>query len=88
AAMIWLRVETPSTSYPLPLPTSSLLLQLLSSDHGIDRPEITLPPQKRLGIDLGPRYEIRESSVAATIRPIGGRKENYGFVDTMDTKIR
>nr|GFD50106.1 hypothetical protein [Tanacetum cinerariifolium] len=22
-----------------------------------DRPEVTLPPQKRLGITLGPRYE-------------------------------
>ncbi|GJW36583.1 reverse transcriptase domain-containing protein [Tanacetum coccineum] len=35
-AMIRLRVETPSTSHPLPLPTSSLLLQLLSSDHRTD----------------------------------------------------
>ncbi|GKE97509.1 hypothetical protein Tco_0020860, partial [Tanacetum coccineum] len=59
AAMIQLRVETPSTSHPLPLPTSSPLLQLLSSDYRTDRPEITLPPRKRLGIDLGPRYEIR-----------------------------
>ncbi|GJV28529.1 hypothetical protein Tco_1384977 [Tanacetum coccineum] len=49
--------ETPSTSHPLPLPTSSPPLQLLSSDHKTDRPEITLPPQKRLGIDLGPRYD-------------------------------
>ncbi|GJS44844.1 hypothetical protein Tco_0594965 [Tanacetum coccineum] len=55
AAMIRLRAETPSTSHPLPLPTSSPLLQLLSFDHRTDRPEITLPPQKRLGIDLGPR---------------------------------
>ncbi|GKF52525.1 hypothetical protein Tco_0159435, partial [Tanacetum coccineum] len=49
AAMIRLRAETPSTSHPLPLPTSSL-----SSDRRADRPEITLPPRKRLGIDLGP----------------------------------
>ncbi|GJX50805.1 putative reverse transcriptase domain-containing protein [Tanacetum coccineum] len=88
AAMIWLRAETPSTSHPLPLPTSSPLLQLLSSDHRTDRPEITLPPQKRLGIDLGPRYEIGESSAAATTRPIGGRRADYGFVGTMDTEIR
>ncbi|GKF78387.1 hypothetical protein Tco_0233955, partial [Tanacetum coccineum] len=54
AAMIWLRAETPSTSHPLPLPTSSPLLQLLSSDHRTDRLEITLPPRKRLGINLGP----------------------------------
>ncbi|GKE30674.1 hypothetical protein Tco_1446058, partial [Tanacetum coccineum] len=52
AAMIRLRAETPSTSHPLPLPTSSPPLQLLSSDHRTDRPEITLPSQKRLGVDL------------------------------------
>ncbi|GKB24424.1 hypothetical protein Tco_0863825 [Tanacetum coccineum] len=78
----------PSTSHPLPLPTSSPPLQLLSSDHRTDRPEITLPPRKRLGIDLGPRYEIGESSAVATTRPIGGRRADYGFVDTMDTEIR
>ncbi|GJX20693.1 hypothetical protein Tco_0223370, partial [Tanacetum coccineum] len=33
AAMIRRRAETPSTSHPLPLPTSSPPLQLLSSDH-------------------------------------------------------
>ncbi|GKE09678.1 hypothetical protein Tco_1413229 [Tanacetum coccineum] len=88
AAMIWLRAKTPSTSHPLPLPTSSPLLQLLSSYHRTDRPEITLPPRKRLGIDLGPRYEIGESSAIATTRPIRGRRVDYGFVGTMDTKIR
>ncbi|GKE72115.1 hypothetical protein Tco_1534156, partial [Tanacetum coccineum] len=77
--MIRLRAETPSTSHPLPLPTSSPPLQLLSSDHGTDKPEITLPPWKRLGIDLGPRYEIGESLAAATTRPIGGRRTDYGF---------
>ncbi|GKD54018.1 hypothetical protein Tco_1287405 [Tanacetum coccineum] len=61
AVMIRLRAETPSTSHPLPLPTSSPPLQLLSSDCRTDRPEITLPPRKRLGIDLGPRNEIGES---------------------------
>ncbi|GKF39814.1 hypothetical protein Tco_0119875 [Tanacetum coccineum] len=50
AAMIRLRAETPSTSHLLPLLTSSPPLQLLSSDHSTDRPEITLPPRKRLGI--------------------------------------
>ncbi|GKE90040.1 hypothetical protein Tco_1567515, partial [Tanacetum coccineum] len=39
----------PHIPYP-PLP-SSPPLQLLSSDHRTDRPEITLPPRKRLGID-------------------------------------
>ncbi|GJW19607.1 hypothetical protein Tco_0027043 [Tanacetum coccineum] len=88
AAMIRLRAETPSTSHPLPLPTSSPPLQLLSSDRRTDRPEITLPPRKRLGIDLGPRCEVGESSAAAAARPIGGRRADYGFVGTMDTEIR
>ncbi|GKG11901.1 hypothetical protein Tco_0346138, partial [Tanacetum coccineum] len=35
-----------------------------------DEPEISLPPRKRLGIDLGLRYEIGESSAAAAARPI------------------
>ncbi|GJX64806.1 putative reverse transcriptase domain-containing protein [Tanacetum coccineum] len=47
ASMIWLRAEIPSTSHPLPLPTSSPPLQLLSSDRRTDGPEITLPPRKR-----------------------------------------
>ncbi|GJW95964.1 hypothetical protein Tco_0175636 [Tanacetum coccineum] len=81
AAMIRLRAETPSTSHPLPLPTSSPPLQLLSFDHRTDRPEITLPPWKRLGIDLGLRYEIRESSAAATTRLIRAEEVGYGIRD-------
>nr|GEW07590.1 hypothetical protein [Tanacetum cinerariifolium] len=68
AAMIWLRAETPSTSYPLPtsiplsgtppllpipLPTSSPPLLLPSTSHRSDVPEVTLPPRKRLCIALG-----------------------------------
>ncbi|GKF51662.1 hypothetical protein Tco_0148129, partial [Tanacetum coccineum] len=86
AAMIRLRAKTPSTSYPLP--TSSLPLQLLSSSHGADRPEITLPPRKRLGIHLGPRYKIGEGSSAVAARLTGGHMTDYGFVGTMDTEIR
>ncbi|GKB38532.1 hypothetical protein Tco_0883474, partial [Tanacetum coccineum] len=81
AAMIRLRAETLSTSHPLPLPTSSPPLQLISYDRRTDRPEIILPPRKRLVIDLGPRYEIRESSAAATTRPTGGRRADYGIRD-------
>ncbi|GJW52529.1 putative reverse transcriptase domain-containing protein [Tanacetum coccineum] len=81
AAMIRLRAETPSTYHPLPLPISSPPLQLLSSNHRTDRLEITLPPRKRLGIDLGPRYEIGESSAAVATRPIGGCRADYVFVD-------
>ncbi|GKE14081.1 hypothetical protein Tco_1421658 [Tanacetum coccineum] len=46
---------------PILLPTSLPPLHLLSIDHRSDRPEVTLPPQKRLGIALGLRYEVGES---------------------------
>ncbi|GKG20929.1 hypothetical protein Tco_0380730, partial [Tanacetum coccineum] len=75
--MIRLRAETPSTSHPSPLPTSPPTLQLLSSDRRTDRPEITLPPQKRVGVDLRPRYEIGEGSSAVAARSTGGRRADY-----------
>ncbi|GKA76169.1 hypothetical protein Tco_0782547 [Tanacetum coccineum] len=74
-------LSSPLPHIPSPPLPASPPLQLLSSDHRTDRPEITLPPQKRLGIDLGPRYEIGENSAAATTKPIGGRRADYGFVD-------
>ncbi|GJW23654.1 hypothetical protein Tco_0034276 [Tanacetum coccineum] len=88
--MIRCRAETNHhhSQLHLPLPTSSPPLQLLSSNRRKDMPEITLPPRKRLGVDLGPRYKIREGSFAAPARPIGGRRADYGFVGTMDTEIR
>ncbi|GKC71985.1 hypothetical protein Tco_1117868 [Tanacetum coccineum] len=83
-----LPTSPPASVLPaLPLPTSSPPLQLLSSDRRADRPEITLPPLKRLGIDLGPRYEVGESLVAAAARPIGGHRADYGFVDVVDAEI-
>ncbi|GJU69696.1 hypothetical protein Tco_1255955 [Tanacetum coccineum] len=85
AAMIWLRAEAASTSYSLPL---LLPLHLLSTDHREDIPEVTLPPRKRLGIALGPAYEVRESSSAAAAIPAGGIRADYGFVATMDREIR
>ncbi|GJV54019.1 hypothetical protein Tco_1449760, partial [Tanacetum coccineum] len=102
ATMIWLRAEAASTSHSLPLPPPIILshtrpdapssgtppLHLLSTDRRADRPEVTLPPQKRLGIALGPRYEVGESSSAAAARPAGGLRADYGFVATMDREIR
>ncbi|GKE86689.1 hypothetical protein Tco_1560431, partial [Tanacetum coccineum] len=72
---------------PIPLPTSSPPLHLLSTDRRADRPEVTLPPRKRLGIALGPRYEEGESSSAFTNKPPGGFRADYGFVATMDREI-
>nr|GFB03294.1 hypothetical protein [Tanacetum cinerariifolium] len=71
AAMIRLRAKAASTSSPP--------LQLPSASRREDRPEVTLPPQKRLGIALGPRYEVGESSSAAAARPTGGLRADYGF---------
>ncbi|GKA05163.1 hypothetical protein Tco_0684283 [Tanacetum coccineum] len=102
AAMIRLRAEAASTFHSLPLPPPFILshtrptapssgtppLHLLSTEHREDKPEVTLPPRKRLGIALGPAYEVRESSSAAAARPARGLRANYGFVATMDREIR
>nr|GFA73696.1 hypothetical protein [Tanacetum cinerariifolium] len=80
AAMIRLRDEAASTSYSPPL-------HLPSASRREDRPEVTLPPRKRLDITLGPRYEVGESSYAAAVRPAGGFRADYGFVATVDREI-
>ncbi|GKF62989.1 hypothetical protein Tco_0183043, partial [Tanacetum coccineum] len=82
SAMIRLSVDAASTSHSLPLPPPIILshtrpdalssgtppMHLLSTDRRADRPEVTLPPRKRLGIALGPRYKVGESSSAAASR--------------------
>ncbi|GKD66220.1 hypothetical protein Tco_1308328, partial [Tanacetum coccineum] len=103
AAMIRLRAETPSTSHPtpfgippsgtqpllpIPAPTSSPPLMLPSTDHRADRPEVCLPPQKRLCIAAGPRYEVGESSSAVAARPTRGFRADYHFIATIDRDIR
>nr|GEY49871.1 reverse transcriptase domain-containing protein [Tanacetum cinerariifolium] len=86
------RSDAPSSGIPTPLPISaptlSPPLQLPSASRREDKPEVTLPPRKRLGIALGPRYEVRESSSAAFARPAGGLRADYGFVANMDREIR
>nr|GFD08692.1 hypothetical protein [Tanacetum cinerariifolium] len=59
-----------------------------SSDYRADRPEVILPPRKRLSIVHCPRYEAGKSSVAAVARPIEGRRADYGFVDSVEAEIR
>ncbi|GKD76223.1 hypothetical protein Tco_1334505, partial [Tanacetum coccineum] len=85
------RSDTPSSGIlpPLPIsvPTSSPPLLLPSTSRREDRTEVTLPPRKRLGILLGPRYEVGESSSAAAARPAGGLRADYGFVATMYREI-
>ncbi|GKG30505.1 hypothetical protein Tco_0422993 [Tanacetum coccineum] len=76
--------------HPLPIsvPTSSPPLLLPFASRKEDKPEVTLPPRKRLGIALGPRYEVGKRSSAAAARPAGGLRVDYGFVATMDREIR
>nr|GFA26343.1 hypothetical protein [Tanacetum cinerariifolium] len=73
---------------PIPLPAALPPLQLLSSDSRADRPEVTLPPRKRLSIVHCPGYEAGESLVAAAARTIEGRRADYGFVDSVEAEIR
>ncbi|GKC26590.1 hypothetical protein Tco_1033884, partial [Tanacetum coccineum] len=101
ATMIWLRAEAASTSHSLPLPLPIILyhtrpdapssgippLHLLSTDCRADRPKVILPPRKRLGIALDPRYEVGERSSASTARTPGGFRVDYGFVATIDREI-
>ncbi|GJR54699.1 hypothetical protein Tco_1405220 [Tanacetum coccineum] len=47
---------------PISVPTSSPPLLLPFASRREDKPEVTLPPRKRLGIPLGPGYEVGESS--------------------------
>ncbi|GJT60193.1 hypothetical protein Tco_1003726 [Tanacetum coccineum] len=86
------RSDAPSSGIPPPLsisvPTSSPLLLLPSASRREDKPEVTLPPRKRLGIAVGTRYEVGESSSAAAAKPAGGLRADYGFVATMDKEIR
>ncbi|GKD04554.1 hypothetical protein Tco_1179528 [Tanacetum coccineum] len=86
------RADTPLSGtppiLPIPAPTSSPSLLLPFADHGADRPEVCLPPQKRLCIALGPRYKVGESLSAAAARPTGGFRADYGFVTTIDREIR
>ncbi|GKE96520.1 hypothetical protein Tco_1581375 [Tanacetum coccineum] len=70
--------QIPSSPLP-PIPSPSLLRGQI---------EVTLPPRKRLGIALGPAYEVRKSSSAAAARPAGGLRADYGFVATIDREIR
>ncbi|GKD39421.1 hypothetical protein Tco_1259628, partial [Tanacetum coccineum] len=84
--------DAPSLGIPPPLPisvpTSSPPLLLPSTSRREDRPEVTLPPRKKLGSALGPRYKVGDSSSAAAARPARGLKADYGFVATMNREIR
>ncbi|GJR09466.1 hypothetical protein Tco_0792118 [Tanacetum coccineum] len=93
AAMIRLRAEAASTSHSLPLPPPIILshtrpdapssgtppLHLLSTDRRADRPEVTLPPRKRLGSStVGSYYRAtssRPQEACDDYRDVGGRSQ-------------
>ncbi|GKF71602.1 hypothetical protein Tco_0207716, partial [Tanacetum coccineum] len=55
-----------------------------------DVPEVDVPPQKRLCLTAPTtRFEIRESSCAATRQPgsFVSRRADYSFMDTVDASI-
>ncbi|GJU04171.1 hypothetical protein Tco_1114509 [Tanacetum coccineum] len=78
------RTDAPSLgippTLPISVPTSSPPLLLPSASRKEDMPKVTLPPHKRLGIALGPGYEVGESSSAAAARPARGLRADYGFI--------
>ncbi|GJS01920.1 reverse transcriptase domain-containing protein [Tanacetum coccineum] len=92
AVMILLRAEAASTSHSQPLPPPIILshtksdapssrtppLHLLSTDCRADRPKVTLPPRKRLGIAFDPRYE--ESVIRRDLE----RDVGYGITESWD----
>ncbi|GJW07889.1 hypothetical protein Tco_1570312, partial [Tanacetum coccineum] len=86
------RSDAPSSGtlplLPIPALASPPPLLLPSTNRREDKIEVTLPPRKRLGIALGPRYEVGESSSIAAARPTGGSRADYGFVATIDREIR
>ncbi|GKE21352.1 hypothetical protein Tco_1432864 [Tanacetum coccineum] len=77
----------PLPSSPLPpLPASLSILPLF--DRREDILEAELPPRKRLCLTTPTsKNEVGESSTA-TPRPTRGHRADYGFIGTMDAKIR
>ncbi|GJQ97183.1 hypothetical protein Tco_0008322 [Tanacetum coccineum] len=69
-----------------PLPVSSLVLVLSPSPPASLIHLLGYRAAMRLGIALGPRYEVGESSSAAA-RLTGGLRGDYGFVATIDREI-
>nr|GEX39202.1 copia protein [Tanacetum cinerariifolium] len=78
------RCTAPATLPSPPLPPPLHMPPPL--DCRDDIPETEMLPYKRLCLStLGSRYDVRESSTA---RLTGGRGIDYGFVSTLDAKVR
>ncbi|GJS88361.1 hypothetical protein Tco_0770997, partial [Tanacetum coccineum] len=87
---LYLPLHVP-TSLPLPLsplPPLPALLFIPPVDRREDTSKAELPPYKRLCLTaLTSRYEVGESLTTAP-RPTRGHEANYGFISTMDAKVR
>nr|GEW19129.1 putative reverse transcriptase domain-containing protein [Tanacetum cinerariifolium] len=80
--MIRLRDEAASTSHS---PSS----QLPSASHREDRPEVTLPPRKRLDIALGPRYETERQLLAGRLNMLFRDRRAHAYTrQLMETEAR
>nr|GFA79216.1 hypothetical protein [Tanacetum cinerariifolium] len=73
------RISIPA---PVPMPAWTDLEILPSTSHMEDRPEVTLPPRKRLGIALGPRYE---GAPVSTDTELGGYMREFEMRVRKDT---
>ncbi|GJX91021.1 hypothetical protein Tco_0344347, partial [Tanacetum coccineum] len=65
---------------PIPLPTSSPPLHLLSTDRRADRPKVTLPPRKR--VDFGFVATMDREIIQNLERDV-----SYGITDTWDEML-
>ncbi|GKB43193.1 hypothetical protein Tco_0888135 [Tanacetum coccineum] len=72
--------------YTITTPSPPLLLPSTNCRAGVSK--VTLPPQKRLCIVLGLRFEVGKSSSAPIARPTGDLRRDYSFVAILDDEIR
>nr|GFB46828.1 hypothetical protein [Tanacetum cinerariifolium] len=78
---------------PIPLPVASPPLQLLSSDRRADRPEVTLPPQKRaedIGYGIRDTWidpkDVAEEEALTTLERVNTRVTELAAVQEQDTQ--
>nr|GFB53853.1 hypothetical protein [Tanacetum cinerariifolium] len=65
-------VEADEEEEEHPAPADSLVLS--SASRREDRQEVTLPPRKRLGIALGPRYQGQVTALQAQVTTLQGQQ--------------
>ncbi|GJV41427.1 hypothetical protein Tco_1419867 [Tanacetum coccineum] len=89
AAMVQLKLASPSIYHPLHLPSPPLLLPSTACRTNILEAEI--PPQKRVCFTTPThRFEVGESSTATAAgqtRHTLAHRVDYGFIDTLDASI-